>query len=224
MSIELISAIAGVLGALNLGQFVMFFVNKRKHNADSKLVESQSDSEIASASKSNAEATAVLIQQMKIVVDASNKKIDELQESLVSEQEKTEKMRKMLDRQIELAEKLQEDIDDLQFVYFNMPFPQWLKDQNGIMSHINSHYERVFLLPQGKTMKDYIGNDDVHIWGEKLGREYQKNDRKVIDSQDGYWRGVESIPSSPHEWEIIKYAMYIRGEYKGIAGIAMPLN
>lgn len=223
MDIGLVEIITGVLVALNAGQVVMYFVNRRKHNADSMLVESQSETEIASASETNAKATAVIVDQMQKILDASTKKIDELQKDLDREKDERRKMKQILNEQIALSEILQKDIDELHLVYFNMPFPQWLKDNNGVMKYLNSHYERVFLIPQNKTSKDYIGYDDVHMWGEIVGNQYRENDNKVKESAHGYWRGTEDIPSSKEKWDIIKYPMYIRGEYKGIAGIAMPI-
>jgi PAS domain-containing protein len=58
--------------------------------------------------------------------------------------------------------------------------PAWVKDPNGVMLALNDAYEKAYLIPLGKTREDYIGKNDIEMWGAEIGEEYMKLDKRVI--------------------------------------------
>ena len=62
----------------------------------------------------------------------------------------------------------------------DVPIPIWLKDTSGKMLFVNPEYERALLQPINKSAKDYIGNTDVKVWGEKVSKQFREHDKKVM--------------------------------------------
>ena len=60
--------------------------------------------------------------------------------------------------------------------------PAWVKDPHGVMLALNDEYERKYLLPLGKTREDYIGKNDIEMWGKEIGEAYMRLDRMVIST------------------------------------------
>jgi hypothetical protein len=130
--------------------------------------------------------------------------------------------------------KVREDLQDLrgkvivlESAHFDMPFPMWLKDMDFKMIALNPEYEKHFLLPMGKNSSDYLGKYDNEIWPAEIAAEYVQNDRKTLNSRNGYWYGHETIKISGSEltedWRIVKYIRYAGKIPIGIAGIAIPV-
>ncbi len=61
-----------------------------------------------------------------------------------------------------------------------MDVPTWMKDENGIMMALNDAYESCYLAPLNLCRADYIGKDDVQMWGTEIGKMYQAGDQEVI--------------------------------------------
>lgn len=100
----------------------------------------------------------------------------------------------------------------------DLPLPQWLKDLNGTMLSINTPYERVF----GKSREEYVGSNDVEVWGEKVGKQFQAHDRKVHRLRKPI-HVLEKVPMPDGEvevWEIYKYPRFAGKTLIGIGGIA----
>lgn len=106
------------------------------------------------------------------------------------------------------------------------PFPTWLKDMDGIMLSLNDAYEKVFLIPNGLSRSDYVGKNDIEVWGEEIGNRYMDNDQKALRSNNKVWVGTEPIKIGDDiteaEWQIIKYIRYAAGIKIGFAGKAIP--
>ena len=114
----------------------------------------------------------------------------------------------------------------LQTAHHDLPFPQWLKDVNGVMLSLNHAYEEMFLVPLGKKADDYIGNTDFDIWPADVAERFLENDKKAKE-KGGYWMGIEPIwlknsDISPY-WRIAKYGRFVGNVCVGIAGIAIPV-
>lgn len=114
----------------------------------------------------------------------------------------------------------------LQTAHHDLPFPQWLKDVNGVMLSLNGAYEKMFLVPLGKTADDYVGNTDFDIWPVDVAEKFVENDKKAKE-KGGYWMGIEPIwiknsDISPY-WRIAKYGRFVGNVCVGIAGIAIPV-
>ena len=114
----------------------------------------------------------------------------------------------------------------LETAHHDLPFPQWLKDVNGVMLSVNSAYEKMFLVPINKTAEDYVGATDFDIWPKSVAERFVENDKKAR-KRDGYWMGIEPIwiknsDISPY-WRIAKYGRFVGNVCVGIAGIAIPV-
>lgn len=142
-----------------------------------------------------------------------------------------------LEGRVAVAEKAQIDAKEsesyfknkitlLETAHHDLPFPQWLKDINGVMLSLNSAYEKMFLLPIGKTSEDYIGHTDFDIWPTDIAERFVENDNKA-KNKGGYWMGIEPMwlknsDISPY-WRIAKYGRFVGNVCVGIAGIAIPM-
>ena len=122
---------------------------------------------------------------------------------------------------------LQNKIIMLESAQMSSPLPMWLKSAGtdelpGVMLAVNDAYERLYLLPFGKTADDYVGRTDREMWGEQLGAEYWENDLAVIRSQEP----VDAMATDPVTGEknlrIIKYPRMFGGRIVGVAGVAIP--
>lgn len=149
-----------------------------------------------------------------------------------------EDLRKRLDKEEKYAKdnreeifKLKTELSQLQF-QFNMmesahsdlPIPFWLKDTDGKMLALNSAYEREFLLPLGKSRKQYVGNTDFEMWPEDIAREYTMNDLEVYESGGSlfFQETVQKADGENVKYHVIKYTRYVGTIKVGIAGIAIP--
>ena len=118
---------------------------------------------------------------------------------------------------------LQNKIILLESAHMDLPIPMWLKDTQGVMLAVNSAYEKMFLIPNGKTSQDYVGNRDVDVWGPVLGAQYWSHDQKVLYTGQTF-DGFETVVLDGVEmnYRIIKYIRYAGRAKIGIAGIASP--
>lgn len=103
------------------------------------------------------------------------------------------------------------------------PLPQWLKSPEGVMLTMNKAYERAMNVKR----EEYIGKTDIEFWGEKIGKEYQKNDQ-LAKARNTYIIIKETIKVGEadvsEDWIIMKYPRYYNDVFIGIAGIAFPLK
>lgn len=114
--------------------------------------------------------------------------------------------------------------------YFESPLATWVKDEEGKMLFLSEQYEKLFLLPIGKTKSEYIGNTDDAIWGEETAKEFTEHDQIVRDTGE-VWLGIEKYNHLGENlfknFYFMKYPFNPDG--KGIirnhvAGIALPLT
>lgn len=121
---------------------------------------------------------------------------------------------------------LQNKLTMMETAHYDLPFPQWLKDMDGVMLSLNSAYEKEFLQPVGKNVNDYIGKTDYEIWDAETAKQYRINDLLAFSSTDKFWRGVEPLKTSNgieyKNWLIVKYVRYAGKIPIGIAGLAIP--
>lgn len=61
-------------------------------------------------------------------------------------------------------------------------FPRWRKDENGVMTSLNQAYDVIYLRPNDKSRKDYIGLNDTEMWGKEIGQIFWENDRYVLET------------------------------------------
>lgn len=129
--------------------------------------------------------------------------------------------------QKERADTLQNQLILMESAHHDLPFPQWLKDTNGIMLSLNTAYEDMFLKPLGKTKHDYIGGTDEEVWGSEIARKFRENDINARQKK-GYWIGIEPIwlknSDISQRWRILKYTRYVGNVCIGVAGIAIPVT
>ena len=103
----------------------------------------------------------------------------------------------------------------------DVPIPIWLKDTSGKMLFVNPEYERALLQPINKSAKDYIGNTDVKVWGEKVSKQFREHDKKVMMLKkpiefEETWTGTNG---SKMKGKIIKYPRFLNNTVIGIGGV-----
>ncbi len=110
----------------------------------------------------------------------------------------------------------------------DLPFPMWLKDVDSKMLYLNNEYERLFLIPNGKTAKDYIGRYDHEVWSKEIADEFTANDRRVLASKSGTYVFTETIKVNGAEltnkYKVVKYLRYVGKTVVGIGGMAILME
>ena len=130
------------------------------------------------------------------------------------------------DNELEQASKirnLQLTIKGLSIQGLQLPIPMWMKDELGTMISLNDEYEKLFLVPLGKTREDYIGKNDIDFWGKEIGEIYARNDQVVVQSKKPMVT-LEPINTKDgmNKVYVIKYPYLINGNYVvGLGGIAI---
>lgn len=118
---------------------------------------------------------------------------------------------------------LQNKITLLESAHQDLPIPMWLKDMDGVMLAVNASYEETFLIPNNKTIEDYIGKTDFDVWPKEVAESFRNHDKlvmrtkKVFNGEEDVLIGGEMI-----QYSIIKYPRYAGRVIIGIAGIAIP--
>ena len=105
----------------------------------------------------------------------------------------------------------------------DIPVPIWLKSPDGKMIFVNAEYERVFLLPIGKSSKDYVGKSDFEIWDSATAIQYRNNDIKALRSYAPLYI-TELIPmqgTKPKPLRVVKYIQKKDGRVIGIGGVGI---
>ena len=108
------------------------------------------------------------------------------------------------------------------------PLPQWVKDDEGRVLAVNRAYERLFLIPRGYKLGDYLHHTDASVWPAEVAEEFQANDREVWRRREvmDLEERIEMPDKSLQKMRIIKYPRYADGIEQpiGIAGIAIPAS
>ena len=130
------------------------------------------------------------------------------------------------DNELEQASKirnLQLTIKGLSIQGLQLPIPMWMKDELGTMISLNDEYEKLFLVPLGKTRDDYIGKNDIDFWGKEIGEIYARNDQVVVQSKKPMVT-LEPINTKDgmNKVYVIKYPYLINENYVvGLGGIVI---
>lgn len=133
-----------------------------------------------------------------------------------------ENARKIYDLQQEVSH-LRSKVLLLESATQDLPIPMWLKDMDGTMLALNPAYEQIFLIPHNKTMKDYIGKQDVDVWPEEISKAFKEHDEwvKANRSQLRVYENVPLADGTVREYFILKYPRYSGKTMIGVAGIAV---
>lgn len=131
--------------------------------------------------------------------------------------------RKQLEELKEIVGELRNKLLLMESAHYDLPLPQWLKDNNGVMLAFNTAYEDLFIIPNNMNPADYIGHTDIEFWGEEIGNEYRSNDIKVERSRKPTHvvETVKNVYGDDELWEFFKYPRYAGRTLIGIGGIAI---
>ncbi len=103
----------------------------------------------------------------------------------------------------------------------NLPDPAWLKDKDGNYLAINREMEVLYK----RDRSEFLGKDDIEVWGEKEGGFYQKTDQIVLESEKPMRFEARLFPDDDVHWyETVKTALIIDGEVFGTTGIARDIS
>lgn len=158
--------------------------------------------------------------KLRVRIETLEKQVSENQEKYATQIEEL--------KQLHLAEQtknalLANKLILLETAISDSPLPQWLKSPEGVMLTMNKAYERALSVKR----EEYIGKTDTEFWGEKIGKEYRKNDQ-LAKARNTYIIVKETIKVGDadvtEDWIIMKYPRYYNDVFIGIAGIAFPLK
>lgn len=106
------------------------------------------------------------------------------------------------------------------------PLPQWVKDDEGRVLAVNRAYERMFLIPRGYKVADYLHHTDESVWPQEIAEEFRRNDQEVWKRREvmDLLENIQHSSGEVKKMRIIKYPRYADGIEQpiGIAGIAIP--
>lgn len=127
-------------------------------------------------------------------------------------------------------------IEVLTYSSFESPLPAWVKSVDGRMIALNRAYEDLFLIPNNRTVDDYIGKTDEEFWGSlgapEVGRDYWETDLRVLATE----KTIRSIQTGifnkvKRDLIVYKYPYYTsygftgnRRQIVGVAGVAVPME
>lgn len=153
---------------------------------------------------------SLLIERYKVIVDAQDIKIRDL-----------EKLKDVVQDLKDELSRMKSKILILETHYVDYPFPAWLKDINGLMVALNEPFEEEFLKPMGKTLTEYIGKTDHDIWPAHIA-----DDKLVLKGKQAVWAGDENIVIDGGDvsksYRIIKFKRFAGGVVIGTGGFAIP--
>ena len=192
---NIITVLITTIGAGGIGAFLTYKLGNRKQN--------QSD-------------FSGVVQEYKDLVETYKKDVADLSKKvdlLIIDLREKEKEITELRHQLLIFESSHVDI----------PLAMWMKDTNGKMIFLNSHYEDIFLLPRGFRMSDYIGKDDYSVWSAEIAKGFIRNDKQVMFSKK-HIRKIEEIEDGEgvvYYAEILKYPRKLNNSVIGISGIIL---
>lgn len=149
--------------------------------------------------------------------------VDEYKKEVVVLRQDFEKLKKDFNlKNIELVE-LRNQLIIFESSHSDIPVPIWLKDTNGKMLFVNNEYEKELLNPINKTAEDYVGNTDIDVWGDEIGKRFQAHDREVMRKKraiefEETWVGANG---STWKGKVIKYPRFLNRTVIGIGGIVV---
>lgn len=215
----IVAAISG--GAIT--QFLTFFISKKKVNQDDFTLITQQWIKDNERLREDNEELRKINQELREKIEEGV--LDKIK--LTKDLTDLETDFKKLEYQHEVEiQNLRIRLFVFESSHVNLPLPAWTKDLNGRVLTMNKAYEDSFLIPNNKTIDDYIGFTDIDVWGEEIGKIYQDGDSNALESVKGYWIGKEPINIKGHfiseEWRVLKYVRYEGKKRVGTGGIAIP--
>lgn len=200
-----IAIITGFFTLIGSG-LLSYFIAKRKNRRDDFVT-------ISDLIKEDNSRLRLEIDKIREENNAIRLELDSVKEELIEERERGTQIRS--------------DLLLLETAHHDLPLPQWLKDENGIMLSLNDAYEDAFLLRQNKTRSDYIGRTDTEFWGLEIGLEHQKNDRIALRKRRAtiFHERIEVDGADlSGEFIVLKYPRYKGRVLIGIGGIYFPVS
>lgn len=192
---EIVSGICALLGAGGIGSFATFRLGNRKQNTNdfSTIIEKYEG----------------LYSKLENKVEVLEKKVEDLTEREAKYKEEVAKLRNQL----------------LIFEgsHIDLPLPMWMKDAKGDMIFINSYYEDAFLLPRGKTIRDYVGFNDYAVWNKEIADAFVKHDKEIARTKQSkrYIEALEDENGATYYVEVLKYPRMLNNVIIGISGIIL---
>lgn len=217
---EIISHLPWATGTGLLVAITNYFNNKR--NAKSKEKEVNS-----SVKKTNADIRKELfetdLKSFEILRQTWQDEFNRMRGEMNSILTKMAKLEQRYESLEEENLQLREQLRELRSLHPEMPIPMWLKDTTGKMLSLNQAYEDAFLIPLGKTRKDYVGHYDEDIWGEEIADVFRSNDLIATSTKQFVELDNEAlIHPLLQGWKFYKYPVYSQGTFVGIAGFGLP--
>lgn len=173
---------------------------RREDRNDTELITSQYQ-ELLMVIKSERDAKQALISQQENAIRTMACELEELREQL---------------------RELKSSLSAMESLHLDLPLPQWVKDKGSKVISMNKAYEDVFLFPIGKSIEDYIGHNDIDVWGEEIGQEFMSNDAEVMRKRKPI-HVIETIVNKKgvkKYWYIYKFPIWSNRSVIGTGGIA----
>lgn len=102
-----------------------------------------------------------------------------------------------------------------------IPDPAWLKDKDGRYLAINNVMEKLF----HRSRKDFIGKNDLEIWGEAQAELFMRTDETVIQTKEPLRFESPLSPEDDFLWfETVKSPIVMDGHVFGTTGISRDIS
>lgn len=220
-------AIATGIGGMFTGILGWKEFQKRRKTAETEQAIAKQKLKIEHKSNREDMANQHLLSAIDIFKEEGNRlreRVATLEEKVLDMTGAFQELSQKLLEEKELRLKTQLQLSIFMQAHLALPLPMAVKDEESRMVSVNKAYWQVFLKAQGIDLHDYTGLTDIDIWGEEVGREYQKHDRTAMI--DGFWYGKEKTPVNEQnlrdEWIYFKFRLEENGKITGIGFIAVP--
>ena len=100
--------------------------------------------------------------------------------------------------------------------------PIWMKNQTGLIDHINKAYEKEFLVHRHLTVDDCIGKTEFEIMDKETANEHLLTDSYVVKTGE-VWAGPQNFVDGlgrVSTWQVVKFKRKIP---PGIVSMAFPV-
>ena len=219
-----LSQIATVVGSVIVPIAGVWVLLRRLKNEEEKEKQEKESLKAEMASRAHADTSEAAKQLRAEIweelrgVKEDNKKLRDENAELRSKYIQLETKYQLLESQMLMK------IAMLESTHNDLPIPQWLKDEKGVVLSLNTAYVKIFLEPRGLDSNSYKGKTDYAIWPTEVADQFKSNDEFVMQT-DRPWIGYEDVPDKNGnmvKWQILKYPRKAGNLVIGIAGVAFP--
>lgn len=121
---------------------------------------------------------------------------------------------------------VQQNLQLMQASNTSLPLPSWTKDREGNVLSANPAYEKIFLIPRGFRLSQFVGYRDSHVWPDHVAASFKKHDDIVLATGEvlDTIEQVTAPDGNDYPCRVIKFPRRAGNLIVGVDGIAIPAH